>query len=181
MTPSQGNFCGLFLLKNGISGKLYNCILSMYANVRTRVRCGSELTDYIACTRGVKQGDVCSPVLFSLFINELALEIIENGSHGATISPDIIELFILLFADDIVLLSETTVGLQTQLYNIYRIVNQLELKVNMDKSSSIVLKNGGYLASHERWVYGSPEMTFVNSYKYLGSYFLTRLGFNFAC
>ena len=38
------------------------------------------------CTRGVKQGDVCSLVLFSLFINELAFEIINNGKNGVSFS-----------------------------------------------------------------------------------------------
>ena len=90
----------------------------MYANVKARIRCGADLTEYIACTRGVKQGDVCSPVLFSLFINELALEIIGSGKHGVTLSPDFIELFILLFADDIILSSETVAGLQNQLNNL---------------------------------------------------------------
>ena len=35
------------LLKNGIKGKLYRCIKSMYNSVKVRVRCGSKLTDYI--------------------------------------------------------------------------------------------------------------------------------------
>ena len=51
---------------------------SMYNSVKVRVRSGSKLTDYIKCTVGVKQGDVCSPVLFSLFINELTLEVIRK-------------------------------------------------------------------------------------------------------
>ena len=49
-----------------------------------------------------------------LFINELGLEIINNGRHDATLNPDFIELFIMLFADDTVLLSETVIGLHTQ-------------------------------------------------------------------
>ena len=44
----------------------------MYKTVEARVGCGAHFTECISCTRGVKQGDVCSPVLFSLFINELA-------------------------------------------------------------------------------------------------------------
>ena len=63
------------LLKNGIKDRLYKCVRSMYENVKARIRCGAKFTDYINCTRGVKQGDVCSPVLFSLFINGLALDI----------------------------------------------------------------------------------------------------------
>ena len=87
----------------------------MYNNVKVRVRCGQKLTDYNDCTFGVKQGDVCSPILFSLFINELILEVSQNGKHGVLFTTDYFELFILLLADDVVLLSETVIGLQAQL------------------------------------------------------------------
>ena len=58
----------------------------MYNTVLARVRSVNRLSDFIECNRGVKQGDVCSPVLFSLFINELALDIIREGKHGAIVS-----------------------------------------------------------------------------------------------
>ena len=154
---------------------------------KARVRSGpvnvatGNFTEYINCTRDVKQGDVCSPVLFSLFINELALEIIQNGKHGATFGNDFIELFILLFADDIILLSETIIGLQTQLNSLYRAAMQLQLKVNMDKSNIVVFRKGGYLAAREIWYYGNEKMSVVNVYRYLGIYFSTRISFSFAC
>ena len=72
--------------KQGIRGKLFRCVKSMYDVVKARVRDGASLTESIHCLRGVKQGDVCSPILFSLFINELALDIIEGGKHGAILS-----------------------------------------------------------------------------------------------
>ena len=169
------------LLKNGIRGKLYHCVRSMYDSVKAQIRCGTSLTEYISCTQGVKQGDVCSPVLFSLFVNELALEIISNGRHGANISNEFIELFILLFADDIVLLSETVIGLQTQLNSLHRSAMELQLKVNMNKSNIVVFRKGGFLAAREIWFYGKSEITVVNSYKYLGIYFSTRLSFRYAC
>ena len=126
------------LLQNGINGKLYRCIKSMYNSVR--VRCGSKMTDYINCTFGVKQRDVCIPVLFSLFINELALEIIQNDRHGASFINDYLELFILLLADDVVLLSETVIGLQIQCNSLQRASSSLQLKVNMSKSNSYFQK-----------------------------------------
>ena len=54
-------------------------------------------------------------VLFSLFINELTKDITENGKHGIQLSPDLIELMILLFADDVVLFSDSVIELQNQL------------------------------------------------------------------
>ena len=78
--------------------------------------------------------------LFSLFINELALEVIQNGRHGASFINDYFELFILLLADDAVLLSETVIGLQTQLNSLQRASSSLQLKVNMSKSNIVVLE-----------------------------------------
>ena len=74
-------------MKNSVTGKLCRCIRNMYKTVKARVRCGAHFTECINRTRGEKQGDECSPVLFSLFINELALEIINNGKHGVTLAP----------------------------------------------------------------------------------------------
>jgi hypothetical protein len=167
--------------KNGIKGKLFRCIKSMYSNVKARVRSGAKLTPYINCSAGVKQGDNCSPVLFSLFINELAIEIINNGRHGVTFLMDNFELFILLLADDLILVSETVIGLQTQLRNLHRASMSLGLTVNMEKSNIIVFRKGGYLAARERWVYNGMIMPVLNIYKYLGIYFSTKLSFTAAC
>jgi hypothetical protein len=129
----------------------------------------------------VKQGDVCSPVLFSLFINELAVEVIRNGRHGVNMSLDAFELFILLLADDVVLLSETVVGLQRQLNNLHQAAVNLQLKVNMKKSNIVVFRKGGYLAARECWYFDGVMMPVVNAYKYLGILFSTRLSFTSAC
>ena len=64
------------LLKTGFAGMLFRRIRSMYNIVKAKLRCGSEYTDCINCTRDVKQGDVYSSVLFSIFVDDLALEII---------------------------------------------------------------------------------------------------------
>ena len=140
------------LKKNSIRGKLFYCVKSMYENVKARVRDGALLTYCIECLRGVKQGDVCSPILFSLFINELAWDVINGGKHGALLTPTIVELFVLLFADDIVLLSETVIGLQNQLNSFYQSVNKLEHNVNLDKSNIIVFRKCGHLAVREKMV-----------------------------
>ena len=169
------------LIKNKIHGKLLKCIKSMYSDVKARIRSGAKLTEIINCTEGVKQGDVCSPLLFSLFINELALEIIQKGRHGIHLSPDVLELFIMLFADDIILMSETVVGLQVQLNNLYTSAQKLQLTVNLAKSNIIVFRLGGFLGVKEKWFYGGKRMEVVNIYKYLGIIFSTKLSFSFAC
>ena len=153
----------------------------MYVLVKARVKCGGKLTDSIDCTAGLRQGDACSPVLFSLFIKELAVDIIKNGRHGAILSLDAFELFIILLTDNIILVSETVVDLQTQLNNLHKAASSLQLKVNLGKSNIIVFRKGGYLGSKENWKYGNLTMPVVNVYEYLGILFSTRLSFAAAC
>ena len=114
---------------------------------------------------GWKGGDVWSPVLFSLFINELVLEAVQNGRHGATFINDYFELFILLLADNVVLLSETVIGLQAQLNSLQKALSSLQLNVNMIKSNIAVFRKGGYLGARERWTYDSIVFPVVNVYK----------------
>ena len=93
------------LRKNGISGRMYRAIQNMYNVVKARVRTGGDITEAFMCPNGLKQGDICSPTLFPLFINELANEIRQNGKQGIILSPELIQILIMLFADDMVFLS----------------------------------------------------------------------------
>ena len=101
-----------------------------------------------------------------------------NGKHGVQLHPDIIELFIMLFADDVVLLSHTPVGLQHQLNLLARNADALDPTVNLEKSNIVVFRNGGYLAKCETWYYKDFVVKVVNAYKYLDVWFSTRFSFS---
>ena len=107
----------------------------MYDVVKAKVRANGETSEAFDCPRGVKQGEVCSPALFSILINELADEISSKGRHGIQMLPDIVQIFILMFADDIILLSDTVCGLQNQLNSLQRCAQLLDFTVNLRKSN----------------------------------------------
>ena len=121
-----------------------------------------------------------SPILFSLLINELANEILEKGKHGVSLGPAEIELFLLLFADDLTLLSSTVIGLQNQLNVLQEATQRLGLTVNLDKSKVVVFRKGGFLGAREKWIFNGNKLEVVNAYKYLGLTFSTRLSFSAA-
>ena len=77
-----------YTVKELYQRKLFRCIKSMYNNAKTRVRCGTKLTEYVNSTAGMKQGDVCSPVFSLSVYHELALEVISKGRHGVGIMFD---------------------------------------------------------------------------------------------
>ena len=90
----------------------------MYSIVKahTCIRCPDCLTDFFDCPSGVRQGCVLLPTLFSFFMNELAIEVAKNGRCGVHLTPDIIQIIlIMLFADDIILTSFCVRGFQTQI------------------------------------------------------------------
>ena len=76
---------------------------------------------------------------FSCLLKILAREIVQRGRHGIQLIPDLIEIFILLFADDVILMSDSVYGLQNQLNILYKTANRLGLVVNMDKSNIVCL------------------------------------------
>lgn len=113
-----------------------------------------------------------------MFINEIANHINECGVHGVQLLPNLLELFILLFADDIALISTTPGGLQAQLDSLKVCCDRLELNVNKDKTKIMVFRKGGFLGRREKWVFNGNELEVVNKYCYLGYNFTTMLSFN---
>ena len=99
----------LRLLEYGIDGKLYNSIKNMYGDNKSSILLNDLSTDCFNVTSGVRQGDTLYPILFSLFINELAVGV-NNLNLGIDIGGK--KLSILLYVDDIVLMSESEGNLQ---------------------------------------------------------------------
>ena len=60
------------------------------------------------------------------------------------------EVFLLLFADDIFLISDTVMGLQNQLDVLSPACKDLFLGINIDKTKLMVFRKGGVLGSHEK-------------------------------
>ena len=71
----DGNLLLLRLLQYGIDDKMYYSIKNMYVDNIARVKVNNLFTDWFNVSAGVRQGDNLSPVLFNLYINELAIEL----------------------------------------------------------------------------------------------------------
>ena len=67
--------------------------------------------DYLTCYLGVRQGESLSPFL-SMYLNDIEQYYETNGYEGEEIG--MLKLFVLLYADDIVIMSESENGLQNE-------------------------------------------------------------------
>jgi len=156
------------LKKVKMSTKMLRIIQSMYASVQACVRWGATVSDFFDCPGGLKQGCLLSPLIFSLLISEVADEVTVNGKHGFQFAPGLREIFLLLFADDIVLLSSTPGGLQNQLDSLARASDRLGLKVNMGKTKVMIFRKGGRVPKTAKWFYKGTQLEIVKEYRYLG-------------
>ena len=65
------------LEKIGVSTKMITTLKAIYFHVKAIIRQGHERTDEINCPKGVRQGCLLSPLLFSLLVAEIAYQVAE--------------------------------------------------------------------------------------------------------
>ena len=86
----------------------------------------------------VRQGDNLSPTLFNIYINDLAL-VLKKMNLGVTIGN--LHVCILLYADDIVLISKSEQNLQIMLDMVNSWCNKWQMKINNKNTKIIHFRN----------------------------------------
>ena len=112
----------------------FNVIESMYENVSYRVKVDGVLSTAIPSNVGVKQGCLVSPLLFNLFLSDLP-DIFTTECDPVKIHN--VSLNCLMFADDLVLMSESANGLQKCLSKLQHYCDTWSLKVNVSKTKVV--------------------------------------------
>ena len=98
------------LLRSSIDGPFYFAIKSLYTKTRSSIKVNDDLSNWFETKCGVRQGDVLSPTLFNIFINDLSTEL-NSLRIGITLGDDRISH--MLYADDLTLMAENENDLQT--------------------------------------------------------------------
>jgi hypothetical protein len=152
----------------GLRGKVWSVLRNMYKVVKSCVRVNNVYSKSFECDVGLRQGEILSPILFSLFIEDLENSLQENVCDGIIIEN--ITLFLLLFADDAVLLSETPDGLQRSLDTLAQYCKEWGLAVNCEKTKIMVFKRGP-IPTNVQWTYEGKVLEIVGQFNYLGTTF----------
>ena len=125
-------------------------LLVLYKSVVSCVRIGDKLPEFFDCPAGLRQGCTSSPMLFSLFINEIVSSVEQQGMYAIQLLPGLVEIFLLLFADDIVLISDTPRGLQNQLDLLSSACKDIFLHINTDKTKVMVFRKKGAFGANTK-------------------------------
>ena len=77
----------------------------MYMEVKSCGRHLNTLSDLFDCNVGLMHPEICSPLLFALFISDIENSVQENMDAGITLDQQ--SLYLILFADDAVIFNDT--------------------------------------------------------------------------
>ena len=124
------------LLRNEVKGNFFRVIYNMYDDIKSCISVNNDSSAFFICNCGVRQGDNLSPVLFSIFLNDLEEYLIADRINGINVecSNDLItayfKIYVLLYADDTVILGDNAESFQKSLDNFHEYCTQWKLTVN---------------------------------------------------
>ena len=153
------------LLKYGICSDTVKLIKNMYDKTTQMLKVNNQITEPFKTYKGVRQGCVLSPRLFNLFMNDLP-DIF--GKKCNPIKLGRTSLPCLMYADDIVLLSETKEGLQECLNRLDEYTTRWGMTLNKGKTKIMIFQNCGRTPSM-KFTFKGEELEQVKKYKYLGT------------
>ena len=96
------------LLRHGVGGKFYGSIKQMYLNTISEVKINNSITPTFKSEVGVKQGDNLSLTLFNVYLKDLKFP--EDSFDPIKLSS--VSLSHFLWADNLLIMSESSIGLQ---------------------------------------------------------------------
>ena len=165
------------LLKQGVHGKILKVIQTLYSNLQSCVRINNNFTDWFSISSGVRQGDNLAPTLFAVFINDLANDV-KSVQCGIRVSEQMVSL--LMYADDIIFISDSPECLQKQLDILHRWSNRWHLSVNIDKTKVIHFRKASDPCTNFSFKLGDKHIDIVRSYRYLGLELNETLDFTYS-
>lgn len=161
----------LRLLECGIHGSMYRALCSLYSGGESTVRLRGEagFTDFFPINTGVRQGCILSPLLYSIFINGLALLLKAQGLGAAVDAAGTRRICVLLYADDIVLLAEDASDLEELMDTVREYAHMWRFDVNHAKCGAMRFNvSGCKLPSSPPLSIGLKSIPWIAAYKYLG-------------
>ena len=123
------------LRKKGLAEVLVHAVMSSYEGSRTKIRVGSGTSDEFGVRVGVHQGSVLSPLIFAIVV-----DVVTKHAREELLNE-------ILYADDLVLMSESLKDLRGKLQRWKSALESKGLKVNVGKIKMMVSGTEGEITS----------------------------------
>ena len=136
----------------------------MYAKTEYSVKLKNGHSPNIQSNLGLKQGCPLSPMLFNLYIDSIK-DIFDQTCSPIDFQNEKLSHF--LYADDLVLISESRVGLQNCLDKVYEFSKKMDLTISVKKSKTMVFNQTGRIVDNPFNI-NNEVLEQVQSFCYLG-------------
>ena len=152
------------LVRLGVDDRDVRLIKNLYYQQKAGVRVGDELTEMVDIKRGVRQGCVLSPDLFTLYGEVIMreIEMLEGLSIGGRNTNN------LRYADDTVLIADSEDKLQALVDEVNAASEEKGLKINREKTECMVVSKRNETPDC-RITIGQEVIRKVEQFQYLGS------------
>ncbi len=162
----------------GVKGKLFRLIRNMYSHTTASVWLNNKRTLEFELKTGVRQGENSSPLLFSIYIDQLSAHIVKHFPTTKQVSIKGVHLTHLIYADDLLLFASGQERLQELMQIVADCFKQLRLSVNVKKTKVIVFSRQKSLNRNQfAFTINSNPVEVVSEIKYLGVLFSQDLSF----
>ena len=159
------------MLNKGISPKFIRLIRNMYSKIKASVQVDGGLSRSFDSLVGLKQGCNLSPTLFNIFVNDIISYIDPIKSCAPKLGN--LQVSCLLYADDLVLLSESREGLQASLDALGHFTKDWFMEINPKKTKCLIFSKGRKRDEmDQKFKFGKTEINFCEEYCYLGVVFV---------
>ena len=164
----------LRLLQYNIDGRLFRLLHNVYKDSNGKIRLNGLLSELFSIFFGVKQGDNVSPTLFNIFVNKL-VSLLNNLKNGIRMGN--LEISVLLYADDMVLISGSAALLQKSMNFMNEWLKECKLILSESKTQILHFRAGRNVPVKTPLYFGNHKIDVVHQYKYLGVIFDDKLDF----
>ena len=140
---------------------------NLYSNSKCAVKQSNHRTSFFPYNKGVRQGCTLSPLLFNIFLNDLP-PVFSNIPSDPVILPNETKLNCLLYADDLVILSRSKVGLQNCLNQLNDWCKKWMMHVNMKKNKVMIFQKPSNKQPTPNFQIENKVLQVTQEYNYLG-------------
>jgi hypothetical protein len=171
-----------FLQRKGVPPRLLRAIRSFYVGNSSKLRVDNLLSVTIHVTLGVLEGSVLSPFLFStVFSMVWDFVTCTEFPNGRPRVLQVGEVWLIAFADDLVILSLSVDCLQSTLTRLFDALKEFNLIMSLTKTETLTFVpprlRRGLLPTPSFNLHGS-ELKQVSNFKYLGMFVQSQWSFS---
>jgi hypothetical protein len=161
------------LRKRNVPECFINILACWYNKLYSCVRWNSLFSAFFKVSCGVRQGGILSPTLFNIYADDLIDDLSSSGS-GCHVNK--IFFGCIMYADDIILLSPSVIGLQCMLDICFEFGVKNDIIFNSKKSVCLFVGIRKCDIVKCNMFLGVNQLSWVTEFKYLGMHFIAHKG-----